>query len=67
MYLSDLKQLDEANEVLTVYAMMSISWEDLRWQTASIQKVGPGFGFGTDCSCFRKVFLGGHSFERQHL
>lgn len=40
MYLSDLKDFDETREVVTVYAIMSIEWEDLRWANASQQKVG---------------------------
>ena len=38
MYFSDLKTLDEANEKLTVYAIISMNWNDDRWHAASLQK-----------------------------
>ena len=38
MYFSDLKTFDEANEKLTVYAIISMNWNDDRWHAASLQK-----------------------------
>ena len=38
VYFSDLKSFDEANEKLTVYALIAMTWKDDRWHTASLQK-----------------------------